>query len=97
MAETKPMKPVTAAAPAAPDVPVECTCGGGGGGGGGGAGGGGRCEADAVVGKDVVRARAHMTVAAVVRKIPVVVLCRLLTGLLTTNDFMGESPKKFFS
>jgi hypothetical protein len=62
----------------------------------GGGGGGGRCQADAVVGKDVVRARAHITVTAIVRNIPVVVLCRLLTERLTTNDFMGESPKKIF-
>jgi hypothetical protein len=48
-----------------------------------------------VVGKDVVRARAHITVAAVVRNIPMVVLCRLLTERLTTNDFMGGPLKNF--
>jgi hypothetical protein len=64
--------------------------------GGGGGGGGGGGLADAVVGKDVVRARAHITVAAVLRNIPVVVLSRLLTERLTTNEFMGESPKKVF-
>jgi hypothetical protein len=57
--------------------------------------GGGGYQADAVVGKDVVRARAHITVAAVVRNIPVVVLWRLLTERLATNDFTGESPKNF--
>jgi hypothetical protein len=58
----------------------------------GGFGGGGGYQADAVVGKDVVRARAHITVAAVVRNIPLVVLCRLMTERLTIWDFMGESP-----
>ena len=69
------------------------TIGGGGGGITGGGitgGGGGGCQADAVVGKDVVRARAHITVAAVVRNIPLVVLWRLMTE---TKDFMGESSR----
>jgi hypothetical protein len=61
----------------------------------GGFGGHGGGVADAVVGKDVVRARAHIIIAAVVRNIPVVVLWRLMTERLTTNDFMGESPKNF--
>src|SRR5262247_1469087 len=100
MTATKPIKPVTAAAPAAPDVPLVIAGGGGAGGGGGGTttigGGGGGYQADAVVGKDVVRARAHITVAAVVRNIPLVVLWRLMTARLPTNGFMGESPKNFF-
>lgn len=61
----------------------------------GGFGGHGGGVADAVVGKDVVRARAHIIIAAVVRNIPAVVLWRLMTERLTTNDFMGESPKNF--
>jgi hypothetical protein len=69
---------------------------GGFGGGIGGIGGfGGGYQADAVVGKDVVRARAHITAAAVVRNIPLVALWRLMTERLTANDFMGESPKNF--
>src|SRR5262245_16424724 len=104
MTATKPIKPVTAAAPAAPDVPLVIAGGGGAGGGGGGTttigggggitgggitgGGGGGYQADAVVGKDVVRARAHITVAAVVRNIPLLVLWRLMTARLPTNGFM---------
>ena len=61
----------------------------------GGFGGGGGYQADAMVGKDVVRARAHITVAAVVRNIPLAALWRLMTERLTTNDFMGESSKNF--
>ena len=87
------MKPAVAPAPAAPDVPGVMI--GGGAGGGGGGGGGGGYQADAVVGKDAVRATAQITVAAVVRNIPVVVLWRLMTERLTTNDFMSESPKNF--
>src|SRR5262245_32958607 len=86
---TKAIKPPTAAAPAAPDVPVVW------GGMIGGFGGGGGYQADAAFGKDVVRARAQITVAAVVRNIPFVVLRRLMTERLTTNDFMLASPKNF--
>ena len=59
---TKPRKPAVAAAPAAPDVPC-VTIGGGTGITYGG------YQADAVVGKDEVRATAHTSVAAVMRNI----------------------------